>query len=98
MCILTVTSDAFGTPYPDPSCLAISRRICKSKDSDIIPYAIITTVLLISAFFLFIVSMISFLASVGSPSVRKMMTFFLEDSLPVDDPFNKSKARVKALA
>jgi len=41
--------------------------------------------------------MILLAASFGSPSVRKIMTFFLEGPFPRDDPFSKSKARVNAL-
>ena len=61
------------------------------------PYVIITTALSSSAFFVLIVSMIIFAASFGSPSVKKIMTFFLEEPFPADVPFNRSKASVKAL-
>jgi len=61
------------------------------------PYVIITTALFSSAFFVFIVCMISVGASFGSPSVRKIMTFFLEGPFPGDEPFSKLKARVNAL-
>ena len=92
--VLTVTSEACDTPYRPPSWLAISRRICKSCS---IPYVIITTLLLSSAFFVCIVCMISVGSSVGLPSVRKIMTFVLEVSLPEEEPFSRLKAERKAL-
>ena len=92
--VLTVTSEVCDTPYRPPSWLAISRRICKSCS---IPYVIITTLLLSSAFSVCIVCMISFGSSVGLPSVRKIMTFVLEVSLPEEEPFSRLKAERKAL-
>ena len=92
--VLTVTSVACDTPYLH----RLDKQYLEGFDKSCsIPYVIITTLLLSSAFFVCIVCMISVGSSVGLPSVRKIMTFVLEVSPPEEEPFSRLKAERKAL-